>query len=468
MPIVWLDEIAGLEPCINFLQGKGYISKLWPYEGVDKQFLAYLPLQGWLHIAGQLVLPDTVLGVRIPYVIFLLAGSVFLFLTLHTRDITSLIIVGVLVLILNEKSLFETTRGTRVEPIAFFLLNWAYWAYTVKKNHQLALAASLMLLLHPYLYPAALVFFIQAHSSYITLQNKAFLRPSVLWIYPLLILLSFLFFINFDITLFVDQFTAQGRLHSNFGGFFTLFYNHFIQRFWPYYLTQPYIPLLIYGAFFYSIYSVFKRTANTASYALLATHAVWLIALGPMHRYNSILVVLSLFSLIPDMAFMPKVLNWKQRIVVGIILSLSVLDVGIRQVMCTAQRSERNPTMFIRFLNTNLPNGKSVITGQEIAYYASIKNPSLDFFLFNTTPYRFLFSNYDNLLILHYDTLAGFSELAKYEVPKPVNWSWIKKAGTKTYQGVYLLSTKDVQLYEKTLAILKAKNTEERKAFKYQ
>ncbi|MFT6004504.1 MAG: hypothetical protein ACI8UQ_001643, partial [Bacteroidia bacterium] len=45
MPLAWVDEISGVEPAINFLQGNGYTSKIWPHEGVEKQFLAYLPLQ---------------------------------------------------------------------------------------------------------------------------------------------------------------------------------------------------------------------------------------------------------------------------------------------------------------------------------------------------------------------------------------------------------------------------------------
>lgn len=468
MPIAWLDEIAGLEPAINFLQGRGYTSKLWPYDGVDQQFLAYLPLQGWLHIVGQFLLPSTIYGVRLPYVIFLLAGTVFLYFTLRARQVSLLILLGVLALLLNEKSIFETTRGVRVEPIAFFLLQWAYWAYTVKKKHHLAAASAVMLILHPYLYPAALIFFIKAHSSHTTALNKAFLRPSIALLYPTAIVLGFLFFIHFDIALFVDQFSAQGRVHSNFGGFLTLFQNHFIKRFWPYYLTQPYIPLLIYSAILYSIYSIFRRTANTANYALLATHIVWLVALGPMHRYNSVLVVLSLFCFIPHLASMPKVFHWKQLVIASIVLAVSMLDVGIRQVMSTVQRSERDPTKFMSHINVNLPRGKSIITGQEIAYYASMNNPSLDFFLFNTTPYRFSFDAYDNLLILHYDTLAGFSELATYKAAQSTNWTWVKKSGTKTYDGVYLLVTKDVHHYKKTLALLKDKNTQARKEFKYQ
>ena len=56
MPLAWVDEISGVEPAINFLQGNGYTSQIWPHEGVEKQFLAYLPLQGWLHILTQYIL----------------------------------------------------------------------------------------------------------------------------------------------------------------------------------------------------------------------------------------------------------------------------------------------------------------------------------------------------------------------------------------------------------------------------
>jgi len=472
MPLAWIDEIYGLEPAINYLQGNGYTSKIWPQEGVEKQFLAYLPLQGWLHILTQHILGFSIYTVRLPYAIYLLSGALFLYKALKENQVSTLVSLLLVLLILNEKSLFETTRGLRVEPITFLLLSISVYGFSTRQVPIVALASSLMIVLHPYVWPAAGVFLFACfyiQNSTETHPIMRFAKPNMLWLIPISILVFFLFFIHFDIELLYSQFVNQAERHTSFGGIATRFYNHFIRRFWPYYITQPYLPLLIYFALGYSVYKVVKRAFNPAVIALLLTHVVWFTILGPMHRYDSVLVFLSLFAVLP---LLSGIKLPEQKIaftlVVLLVFGLSCIDVSSRQLMATVQRTERSPEKFLAWLNSNIDKNPSIISGHEIAYYAAVPDENLDFFLFNTLPYRFDFSTYQNLYLISNKTWPNHEIVSQYTVPNTVCWNWIKSSGTHTYQNLYLLKAQTVKDYNNALIKMKIDNTEERSKFTYQ
>ena len=461
MPLAWVDEIAGLEPAINFLQGNGYTSKLWPQDGVEKQFMAYLPLQGWLHILFQKIFSFSIYNIRLPYALFLVSGAAFLYEALSMKHLSKLALLAVVMIFINEKSLFETARAVRVEPISFLLLCIAYFGFTTRNFHVTTASSTLIMTLHPYLWPVAIVFII---SSFKERNGSAHwtstIKPSTLWLYPLVIGLFFLAFIQFNIYNFVDQLLNQASRHENAGGISTQLSNHFYGRFWPYYSSQPYIPILIYGALVASVVNIIKRQISHFDIALIATHIFWIINLGPMHRYNSVLIVLSLFVLVPFIIrFEYLLLKPIGVLVLSGILLVSCIDVSSRQVMAQIQRTERNPEIFLKWLNENIPEGESIIAGHEIAYYEAVPNTNLDFFLFNTTPYRFDFEQYDNLLLISPQVFKEANILAQYKVEGGTSIGWIKNSGTKTYQDLYLLKVKDVKTYQNILTQMKTQNT---------
>lgn len=472
MPLAWVDEISGLEPAINFLQGNGYTSKLWPYDGVEERFLAYLPLQGWLHICTQYILGFSIYTVRLPYAIYLLVGALFLYKTLQHYSVHTLTSLVIVVLVLNEKSLFETTRGIRIEPITFMLLSLCAYALSIKRYGFLAFSSSLLIVLHPYVWPVAGVFLLTAFYHKNTRFTNALVRllkPNILWLFPIAVLLFYLLFIRFDIELLYSQFISQSARHTTFGGIGTQLHNHFVRRFWPYYITQPYIPLIVYFAMGYAIRKVVRRNFNPACIALILTHIVWLVILGPMHRYDSVLVFLSFLSLVPFLAQIK--LPQKKYFVLGsvlIVLGLSTLDIVTRQTMAVAQRSERDPAKFLSWLNENIDSEPSLISGHEIAYYASAYNSQLDFFLFNTTPYRYEFEDYRNLYLLSEEIMPNHTVIGQYQVPNTVEWEWLKNSGTHTYQHLYLLKANSVDDYNSALKKMKSANTTERSKYTYQ
>ncbi len=469
MPLAWVDEIAGLEPAINFLQGKEYTSKLWPYNGVEEQFLAYLPLQGWLHIVFQKLLGFSIYLVRLPYALFLLTGAYFFYKGLRHKQVPVLLSLALLVLIFNEKSLFETIRGIRVEPIAFLLISLAFYGVFKDNKHLTSIAISFLLILHPYVWPVALILFIGLNQE---LREKstilAYLKPNIYWFYPASILILYLVFIDFNIELFLSQFTAQIDYHQTFGGFSGRLYNHFIERFWPYYFSQPFVPLVIYLAFIASIYKLAHRQAQIADVALVFSQICWLIAVGPMHRYNCVLFILSIVSFIPYFTRIKisQFTPYKIILLAGL-LAISSIDVVARQVLATTQRVERNPYAFISWLNKQIPEGQTIISGHEIAYYQTAYNSNQDFFLFNTEPYRFNFDEYENRLILSYDKLDKGELLATYNVRNKSSFDWINRANSLTYDGINLYQFKSASAYQAELKILKSLNTAKNNQTKY-
>jgi hypothetical protein len=132
------------------------------------------------------------------------------------------------------------------------------------------------------------------------------------------------------------------------------------------------------------------------------------------------------------------------------------------------QRAERSPEKFLTWLNSNIDKNSSIISGHEIAYYAAVPNDNVDFFLFNTTPYRFDFDTYQNLYIISNKTWPNHDLISKYEVPNTVAWDWIKNSGTQTYQNLYLLKAQTVQDYNNALRKMKSANTAERSKFTYE
>jgi hypothetical protein len=410
--------------------------------------------------------------VRLPYAIYLLLGALFLYKALKKTKVNTLVSLLIIILVLNEKSLFETTRGIRVEPITFLLLSISVYGFSTKKIYIVALASSLMIVVHPYVWPAAGVFLFACFYFWnITTVHPVLrlVKPNILWLMPIGILVFFLFFIHFDIELLYAQFVNQADRHTSFGGITSHFYNHFVRRFWPYYITQPYIPLLIYFALGYAIFTVLKKKFNPAILALLLTHAVWFAILGPMHRYDSVLVFLSLFAVLP---LLSSIRLPEQKLIYTLlallVFSISCVDVVSRQLLATVQRAERSPEKFLTWLNSNIDKNSSIISGHEIAYYAAVPNDNVDFFLFNTTPYRFDFDTYQNLYIISNKTWPNHDLISKYEVPNTVAWDWIKNSGTQTYQNLYLLKAQTVQDYNNALRKMKSANTAERSKFTYE
>lgn len=448
----------GLDPGLRLATGRGISSFLWPQEGAEDMLLAYLPAQSILHALHQCILPLDIYWVRFPWAVYLLAGALVLLIVLRTKNFSLLFSLILLIVVLNEKSLFETTRGVRIEPFTFLII--VLGIYAKQQKHVLLQSgmASILVFTHPNVWPIALVLFLDA----VVYQYRAThinIRTIFTATIPLLFLLAFAVFIDFRFTDFISQFVHQGADHAVAGNLVDRFIAHFISRFWPYYSTQPWIPLLIYSALFYAIYQVVKRKSNYLSWSVLLTHLVWFAILGPFPRYNSILVILSVCILAEPLYTMYIAKGNKALLVCTGLCLLSMADVAGRHAMASIQAEERDPYPVLSWLANELPLEESfLITGSEIAYYAVAKNPKAGYFLYNMPPYKYSFEKYDKYLLLLDKQLATCIPLAEYRVPTS---DLSQKIGRKTYRSLYLQQCPNREIYKTILHQLDEENRKE-------
>lgn len=456
IPLVWIDEIMGLDPALRYVSGKGLTSRIWPQEGTSSYFMAYLPLQTWFHILHLKVLPNSIFWVRFPWAVYLLLGTFFMFIGFKKRQLPSWLALALCILIINEKSLFETTRGVRVEPLIYLLFSIAFYAKALSKYHLQSIAASLLLLCHPDVWPLSLILFLDA--CYYKKSGSYLLKPNILWTYPILTLLVFLWSIDYSLIYWLDQFVHQGSEHAMSGGVIERFKNHFIVRFWPYYTTQPWVPLLIYISVIGSLFSAVTKQITSASAAVLLTHLVWFAILGPFHRYNSILFLVALWWAIPYV-IKSKVLIEKRgaQLLLATLIIISSADVVARHFMAHAQHTIRNPYPVITWLKKELPEDNYLLSGHSVGYYAINHTLNNGFILANMPPYDYDIGSYEYYYIVQEKPIKGLEIISTYKTTS----SSMINFDSKTYATLYLMRTADTALYEATLEAMDAASRKE-------
>ncbi len=455
----------GLDPALNLLNGNGFTSQIWGHPGSETLFLAYLPLQGLVHFINQSILPFDIYWVRFPWAIYLLIGALIVYKTFKKGGVETAIALLATVLILNEKSLFETTRGVRIESLIFLIISSIWYCKIKEWKVFQAFLSSTLLIAHPNVWPIALVFFLDASFNYNNSKLLKYkIKPNPLWLFPIIILIGYLFFINFDIELWKSQFLFQGENHKASSNFLTKIYDHLITRFWPYYKTQPWVPSIIYIALFLSVKGLIKRRTSTLQMALLLTHFVWFIILGPYHRYNNILFYISVFYLVKSINLKPINLKNPKLVLVSIILLLlTSVDVASRHGIAILQRDVRNPYPAIEWIKQNLSNEATLVAGHNIAYYATAETKT-DYLLHNEKPYKFNFDQYSAFVIIadkqlnikglnlksEYESTSVFEKKLKLQINKP------------TYRNLYYYKTNNKAIFNESLLFLNSTNTKVR------
>ncbi|MFT7229687.1 MAG: hypothetical protein ACI9GO_000146 [Bacteroidia bacterium] len=446
IPLAWIDEIMGLDPALRYLSGKGLTSRIWPQEGTSRYFMAYLPLQTWFHILHLKILPFSIYWVRFPWAVYLMIGTLLVYLGLKKNQLPTWIALGLCILLINDKSLFETTRAVRVEPLIFLLFSIAFYAKAMSRHHLQSIAASLLFLCHPDVWPLSLILFLDACS--IKNTDSALLKPNRLWLYPLLTVTAFLWSIEFNIPMWLGQLIHQGSEHSASGNIFDRLHSHFILRFWPYYTTQPWTPLIIYASFIGSLTEVFRKKISSKNITILLTHLIWFVILGPFHRYNCILLILAIWWSIPYLK-KGSHLFYKTGIQVAFMLFVifSSADVVARHHMAHARHVERNPYPVIRWLKEALPDEDYLLSGHAIGYYAMNHKAHNGYILANIPPYDYNFEEYSSYYIVQESPLKGLKTVSTYRTPVMNSFNF----NSKTYETLYLMRADNKEKYLKTL-----------------
>lgn len=460
IPLVWFDEVMGLDPAVNLVFKDGYRSMIWPQTGTEDHFMAYLPVRFIFHSAHLSSLPFTVFWQRLPWVLYFLTSVVLILWAARTQTSDWSVILLLAFLFINDKTVFEVARSMRVDPLSLMFLAFTAVVYFKQKYIVQSVLASILVFIHPNLWWIALVLFFDAAIKYNNLKKRRYFVPNLLWISPLFFLAVYLWSIDLNVDALYTQLFEHGSKHSAEGGIANRLKAHLFDRFWPYYKTQPYMPLFILFGLISAVYRTVKKKAQVWDLALIGTHIFWLLILAPFYRYNAVLLLLTIISLLP---YLPKL---KENIYAFGFVVLFILihpaNVMARHAMAITQSQERDPKPVLSWLQDELTEEKTLIFGHDIAYYAVAKDRQKDYMMFNLLPTKFDYADYNKVMVLSSDSimLDEVHFVSKYHSLASRSQSLFKEAfmSKPTYRELYLFEVRSKSAFERCLEFLDERN----------
>jgi hypothetical protein len=344
---------------------------------------------------------------------------------------------------------YEMTRSGRMELFSGMLFLLSFYWLSQGKHILSTISTSFLILTHPVAWAAGLILFL-----YSWLPNR---RKSIFYLLPILVILPSLFWLytlHFDIEAIKEQILGQGQFHKPDVKEGSLLSNILWNRFWPFWKTQPYMILFHLAAIGLAIFNIFKlHKVKLLSIEIIFLFTVTLMALkfATHHRYNVLLVLLTLLIVIRGIQkyILPryeKQLKW----VIVMLLPLLLFPFLSRNVIGLAEREERNPQAVLEWLNKKLPQEeKTLLTGSDILHYYAMQKKDFTFFEL-IYPQQIDFAKYSNYYALssykpHEDAIV----IAKYEtktnaLAEQINT--IRK--TKTYNGLVLYRIPNAKILE--------------------
>ena len=469
IPLVWFDEVMGLDPAVNAIFKEGYVSRIWPQTGTEETFMAYLPLRFIFHMFHLLLLPFEVFWMRTPWAIYFIVSAYLLYRTAKAEIKAHWLVLLIVFLFINDRTVFEVARSMRVDALSLMFCGGLFYAYTLKKlNWQLVLS-TLLIFIHPNLWMIALVFFLDASFAKNKSNSIPLAYPNLWWLLPIAMLLLYGWSISFNIQGLYTQLFEHGSDHSASGGLGARIIDHFYTRFWPYYLRQAWMPLIVYGALLVSVWRIWNRQYKAIHWAVLITHLYWLAVLAPFYRYNAVLLLLSILCLIPEL----RQVSWSKMSLVSVVMLLLLMPINTLAIhgLALSERSERDPSQVIDWLQSELGDENCLIFGHDVAYYGVAKDSNKDYMMFNLPPDKFDFDQYDKVYALlgeYPDSLGHlFHELPKIYFPesrvKPGLAHLISiKFNRPTYSGLMLYQLENKDDFFEILAYMDKANREQK------
>lgn len=460
IPLVWFDEVMGLDPAVNLVFKDGFRSMIWPQTGTEDRFMAYLPLRFMFHSLHLSTLPLEVFWQRIPWAVYFILSVFFIAWSVRTQHADWRIILLVAFVLINDKTVFEVARSMRVDPLSLLFIALTALAFFKKKFVLQGVLSSIIVFIHPNLWPFALILFVDAYMKVNKVNKRKALLPNLLWLIPILFTTLYLWSIDMRVDMWYTQMFEHGSKHSAAGGILERLEAHFIDRFWPYYNTQVYIPLIIYFGLFASIFRLVKKKGSSLDVALVCTHLFWLVVLAPFYRYNAVLMYLTALTLIPHI---PKLKE--NTYAIGLLVLFILVhpaNVMARHAMAITQSNERDPKPVLSWLKSELNNEKVLLFGHDIAYYAVAKDREKDYMMFNLLPPKHSFEDYQKVLVLTTDSLHidGVVQLSRYSSKETNSPSILKEVfmSKPTYAKLYLSEVKNQKAFYKCLSYLDSEN----------
>jgi len=451
-PVAWLDETMNLDPAVHWhLYGK-FASNVWPNEGTNRVFLAYLPLVECFHIVNLAWLPKTVGWIRLPFLLTFLAGLwAWLRLLEHwkLKPFWLLLFVGLLAC---DRAVFEILRSGRSETLELAILAGALLAVFKQNRGIAALLTGLLWIAHPKLWALTgilslfILWHAQGKQKWISLM--LILAPALLW----------LAWLDFPFRELLKQLLGQTAGHGADGNLFSRIWQHVWNRFMPYYTAQPWVPVLHLFTW-WPAWKLMRRYGFNPmalpGLCWMAQDVFWLLILAPHYRYlppHHLLMcaVWAIWVAEQQWGVYPRL-----RMALLAAVPLLLYPWASRLAFAFLQWEARNPQSVINWLHRSLPlEGKTLLIGHSIGHYHlwQRQDTMLDFAL-EIYPQKFTFRPYYKVYYLGTDlpeSLVGLRPLASYNPPS----GWLPETlnnRSATYSGLKLFCIPDSQSMEKLL-----------------
>lgn len=453
VPIAWIDEVMNIEPAWQFLQGNGFIGKMWPQQGAETVFLAYLPLTSFIHLIDLSLFPAELFYTRLLWLLFLGISCIYMFKYIVARYMTveSIIYFIICIYVLDE-GINNSLRNGRAEMPAIAIMSVLFYLSIRNKRPSIqAVLISLLLISHPGLYPIALIFALNL------LTKKASVLKRVQYVlsigfFPFL----YLYLADFQFQNIYEQLVLHGREHDQTAVQGNPFYLHFVERFLPVYKYQGYmlvVNLIMHLSCLYSIIFRWNPRHQLLEWSYLCTSIFWFFTLAPFYRYTSILtfmmflhlpsLVQRIFSLFGYLRFSLKTGNKAQLTLLFGVLFVIAIPFGVRHFYTFKQWPERNEYRVYEWLDKTLPaptQKKSLIIDEAIGFYYTMNHSDHYEFTLPYTLHKIDMKEYEHVYYLSFreepklSTFIGSYEVANTEAPGMINKKIITYKGLKLYE----------------------------------
>jgi hypothetical protein len=440
VPIAWIDEVMNIEPAWQFLQGNGFIGKMWPHEGAETVFLAYLPLSSFIHFIDLSLFPAELFYTRLLWLIFLGISCVYMYKYIVARYLTiqPAIYFIICVYVLDE-GINNSLRNGRVEMPAIAIMSVLFYLAIRNKRPSIqAILISLLLIAHPGLYPIALLFALNLISKKASILKRLQYIVSIAFFPFVYLLLA-----DFNFQQIYQQLVLHGREHDQTAVQGNAFYLHFVERFLPIYKYQPYmliINIIMHVSCLYSIIFRWNPRHQLLEWSYLLTSLFWFFTLAPFYRYTSVLTFL-MFLHLPYLKFSLKTGNKIQLSLMFVLLVFISIPFFVRHYYTFKQWSERNEYKVYQWLDQSMQhqtNKKNLLIDEAIGFYYTMKNPEAYEFTLPYTLHKYDLSDYENVYYLSFREAPKQSKLiATYEINNTTNKA-INGRKVLTYNGLKL------------------------------
>ena len=453
VPIAWIDEIMNIEPAWQFLQGNGFIGKMWPHEGAEKIFLAYLPLSSFIHLIDLSIFPPELFFTRLLWLLFLGISCVFVFKYIVARYLTlEPIIYFIICIFVLDEGINNSLRNGRIEMPAIAIMSALFYLSIRNKRPSIqAILISMLFIAHPGLYPIAFIF------SLNLLTKKASLLKRLQYIvfigfFPFL----YLMMANFDFQSIYHQLILHGQEHDQTAVPGNRFYLHFVERFLPIYKYQPYMIVLnviMHLSCLYSIIFRWNPRHQLVEWSYLFTSLFWFFTLAPFYRYTSVLSFLMflhlpslahrIFSVFGFLKFSLKTANKIQVSLLFLMLLYISIPFMMRHYYSFKQWPERNEYAVYHWLDQSMQHHtekKNLIIDEAIGFYFSMRHPDKYEFTLPYALHKYDIRNYERVYYLTFresptlSNLVDTYKVAEVEELPPLGKKILTYEGLKLYE----------------------------------